>query len=100
MATRDRDTLEEQFEAAGKTKYVTNAMVDDEILASQYHQFEGTTTTVCLITLKNGFTVLGKSACANPDNFEQELGEKLAFDDARQQIFSYLGFRICDESQA
>lgn len=97
MATRDREKLQEQFEEQGKTKYVTTEMVDDEIQYAQYHRFGDTTVTVCCLTLRNGFTVVGKSACANPDNFEAELGEQLAFDDARQQVFAHLAFRLCDE---
>ena len=96
MATRDRDSLQEQFEEQGKTLYVTKEMVDDEILSAQYYQFDGTTVTVCCVTLKNGFTLVGKSACANPDNFERALGESLAFEDARQQCFAFLGFRLRD----
>lgn len=99
MAVRDREKLEQRFEVEGKTRYVTNDMVDAEVMSSMFHQFPGTTVTVCCTTLANGFTVIGKSACANPDNFEEELGRKLAFDDARQKIFALLAFRLCDESQ-
>ena len=96
MASRNREELQKQFEADGKTRYVRTEDVEAEILAVQYHQFVGTTVTVCVITLQNGFTVVGKSACANPDNFQTELGESLAFDDAKQQIYALLAFRICD----
>lgn len=96
MASRNREELQKQFEADGKTRYVRTEDVDAEILATQYHHFHGTTVTVCVITLHNGFTVVGKSACANPDNFEEELGQKLAFEDAKQQMYSLLAFRICD----
>lgn len=97
MATRDREELQKQFEEQGKTKYVTTQMVDDEIEDAQYFHFRGTTVTVCCLTLVNGFTVVGKSACANPKNFEVKLGEQLALDDARQQVFALLGFRLRDE---
>jgi hypothetical protein len=96
MASRNREELQKQFEADGKTRYVTTEMVENEILASQYQYFIGTTVTVCVITLRNGFTVVGKSACANPDNFEESLGRELAYDDAKQQIFALCAFRLCD----
>lgn len=96
MASRNREELQKQFEADGKTRYVRTEDVNREIRGSAYHHFEGTTVTVCVITLQNGFTVVGKSACANPDNFNAELGEDLAFDDAKQQMYALLAFRICD----
>lgn len=96
MASRNREELQKQFEADGKTRYVRTEDVEAEILTWQYHHFEGTTVTVCVITLKNGFTAVGKSACANPDNFKKSLGETLALDDAKQQIYALLAFRICD----
>ena len=80
MASRNREELQKQFEADGKTRYVRTEDVDAEILTGQYHHFVGTTVTVCVITMRNGFTVVGKSACANPDNFEEALGEKLAWE--------------------
>lgn len=100
MANRKRDELEERFEAEGKTRYVTTQMVNDEILTADYHRFPDTTVTVCCIQLHNGFTSVGKSACANPDNFDPILGRELAYDDAKQQIFTLLAFRLCDAPQA
>ena len=97
MANRNREELQKQFEEQGKTKYVTTEMVEAEIESSQFHHFRDTTVTVCCLTLKNGFTVVGKSACANPKNFEVMLGQQLAYDDEKQQVYSYLGFRLCDE---
>jgi hypothetical protein len=96
MASRNRAELQKQFEADGKTRYVRTEDVDAEILADQYHHFDGTTVTVCVVTLANGFTVVGKSACANPDNFDETLGRTLAYQDATQQIYALLAFRLCD----
>lgn len=96
MAKRDRESLQERFLAEGKTNFVTTESVDDAIDTWNYHHFKGTTVTVCCIGLKNGFTVVGKSACANPDNFDPELGRELAYDDAKQQIFTHLAFLLCE----
>ena len=38
--------------------------------------------TVCAITLKNGFVVVGDSACIDPRKFDEEIGRQVAFDDA------------------
>lgn len=43
--------------------------------------------TFCIITLKNGFSVTGESACASPENFDAELGRKIARANAVQKIW-------------
>ena len=43
--------------------------------------------TFCVIVLKNGFTVTGESACASPDNFDAEIGKKIAYQNAREKIW-------------
>lgn len=50
--------------------------------------------TVCVITLKNGYTLVGKSACASPENFDLEIGGKIARDDARKQIWALEGYLL------
>jgi Phage protein (N4 Gp49/phage Sf6 gene 66) family len=52
--------------------------------------------TICVLVLKNGFTVVGKSACASAANFNAELGAKIARNDAREQLWPLLGFRLRD----
>lgn len=48
--------------------------------------------TICVLVLKNGYTVVGKSACASPENFNAELGRKIAREDARKQIWALEGY--------
>lgn len=43
--------------------------------------------TFCVLVLKNGFTVTGESACASPENFNAEIGRKIARDNARNKIW-------------
>ena len=50
--------------------------------------------TICVLVLKNGFTVVGKSACASPANFYAELGRRIAFEDARRQIWALAGYEL------
>lgn len=92
------DEIENEIQSKGLTApRVTPDMIDDaidDIAAVQYHQFPGTTVTVCCIPLKNGFTVVGESACASPENFDQELGRKIAFDNAKQKIWALEGYAL------
>lgn len=50
--------------------------------------------TICLLKVKNGFTVIGKSAPASRDNFNPELGRKLAYEDAIRQLWPLMGFEL------
>src|SRR5574340_1120242 len=53
--------------------------------------------TMCVLVLKNGFTVTGESACASPENFDAELGRKIARQNAVQKIWPRMGFRLRDK---
>lgn len=50
--------------------------------------------TICVLVLKNGFTVTGESACASPENFNAELGHKIARDNARSKIWALEGYAL------
>lgn len=87
--------VEQEIQDKGLTApRVTPARIDEVIVAEQYHVFEGTTLTVCCLHLENGFTVTGESACASPENFDIELGKKIAKDNARQKIWALEGYAL------
>jgi hypothetical protein len=52
--------------------------------------------TICVLTLKNGFTVTGESACASPENFREDIGNRIARENAVRKIWPLLGFRLRD----
>lgn len=62
--------------------------------SAQYHVFGNTCLTVCCIELPNGFTVTGESACASPENFNAELGRKIAFENAKQKVWALEGYTL------
>lgn len=68
--------------------------IDEAIIAEQYHQFIGTTVTVCCLTLRNGLNTVGESASASPENFDAEVGRKVARDKAREKIWALEGYRL------
>jgi hypothetical protein len=53
--------------------------------------------TFCVLVLRNGFTVTGESACASPENFNAEIGRRIARDNAVNKVWPLLGFRLRDE---
>ena len=50
--------------------------------------------TIAVIVLKNGFTVLGQSACADPANFNPNIGQRLAIEDAKNKIWALMGYHL------
>lgn len=56
--------------------------------------------TICVLILRNGFTVVGTSACASPENFNAELGRQVAREKAVDQLWQLLGFRLKDKLAA
>lgn len=50
--------------------------------------------TIHLLVMRNGFTIIGKSAPASAANFDPELGRKLAYEDAIRQIWPLMGFAL------
>ena len=52
------------------------------------------TLTFCVLVLRNGFTVTGESACASPENFDAELGRKIARQNAVAKIRPLMGYAL------
>lgn len=50
--------------------------------------------TFCVLGLKNGFTVTGESACASPENYNAEIGRRIARENAVAKIWPLLGFAL------
>lgn len=95
MTTTNETAIESEIQAKGLNAPRLNpALIDATIIKEDYHVFPGTTTTVCCLTLKNGFTVIGKSASASPENFDEELGRKIAREDARRHIWELEGYLL------
>jgi hypothetical protein len=50
--------------------------------------------TFCVLTLRNGFTVTGESACASPENFDPEIGRKIARANAINKVWPLMGYTL------
>lgn len=50
--------------------------------------------TFCVLVLRNGFTVTGESACASPENFDAEVGRKIARQNAINKIWPLMGYEL------
>lgn len=50
--------------------------------------------TFCVLVLRNGFTVTGKSACASPENFDAGIGRNMARENAINKIWPLMGYEL------
>ena len=73
---------------------VTMSDLQAKVKMTRYQRLEGTTTTICEITLENGYTLVGTSACVDPKEFNQALGEKYAFERAFEQMWALEGYLL------
>ena len=71
---------------------ITNYRVNETIAQETYLVMPDGRTTICQLTLLNGFTVIGTSACVDPDMFDLKAGRRIAFENARQQIWQLEGY--------
>ena len=93
--------IEKEIQEKGLTApRVTPEHLENVIVSEQFHVFPNTTFTACLLTLKNGYTVLGESACASAANFNAELGRKIARDNAKNKIWALEGYLLRDRLNA
>lgn len=53
--------------------------------------------TLCVITVANGFALVGWSAPADPENFDQNLGRKFAYEDAIRKLWPYEAYLLREE---
>lgn len=67
------------------------------VVKEYYHRIPDSTVTVCALTLKNGFVVVGDSACIDPRKFDEEIGRQVAFDDAIEKVWELEGYRMKSE---
>jgi hypothetical protein len=88
-------TTEAMIQKAGLAgRRLSPADIDAVIEREEFTILPNSCTTICEIFLKNGYTVTGKSACVSPENFNEEIGRKVARENARKEIWPLEGYRL------
>lgn len=77
---------------------VTKEGMEARVVSTEFHCIGGGTVTVAHIKLDNGFSVRGESACVNPENYNQEIGERIAYDDAFRKLWPLFGFLLAERN--
>jgi hypothetical protein len=100
------DAIESEIQAKGLTAPRVTPLQIESTIAQEYYftadmALKGTPgesssslklLTICVLVLRNGFTVTGESACASPANFDAELGRKIARQHAVEKIWPLEGY--------
>lgn len=113
--------IEQEIQAKGLTApRITPADIEEAIASEHYFTAEdgvgranrGQTSecgknpialsllTFCVLVLRNGFTVTGESACASPENFDAEIGRKIARQNAVEKVWPLLGYALKEKLSA
>jgi hypothetical protein len=71
--------------------YYQQMMFDYHVKSAEFVKL-GAKTTVCLLTVKNGFEIVGTSACVDPADFNEEIGNHFALVDALSKLDGFVGF--------
>lgn len=83
--------------AASPAPRVTKDAMESRIINKEFIRL-GETVTLCNITLNNGYSVRGESACVNPENYNQQIGEKIAYENAFAKLWALFGFLLAESN--
>lgn len=84
--------------AASPAERVTKEYMESRIVNKEFSRL-GETVTHCRIVLDNGYSTSGESACVNVENYNQEIGEKIAYDNAFRQLWPLFGFLLAEKTK-
>lgn len=89
------DPIEQEIQDKGLTApRVTPERIKEVIVDETYWQPHGTTLTICVLLLQNGTLVTGESACVSPENFDVEIGKKIARKQAEDKVWALEGYLL------
>ena len=93
--TADEAAIEQEIQDKGLTApRLTPDAIDGKIKRITFTTLPSGKAVVCEITLQNGFTVRGESACVSVANFDEEIGNKIALKNARDKIWQLEGYLL------
>jgi len=75
---------------------VTPQMIEDKLAASKVDYVVSGTMTLCIITLPNGYNLVGESACVDPANFDEEIGRAIAYRNASAKLWPLEGYALAE----
>lgn len=88
----------EELLAASPAERVTPDYIKSRITDTTFTRFTDT-VTICNLKLDNGYSVRGESACVNAENYNQQIGEKVAYDQAFSKLWPLFGFLLAEKNK-
>lgn len=75
---------------------VTKESIEKKIAKTDFQKISEKITH-CIITLENGFQVTGEVSCVDPKNYNQEIGEKISYENAFNKIWVIEGYLLQEQ---
>lgn len=76
------------------TYKVTKEYLESQIKDVQYIETVPNKCVNCVITVKNGYTFQGEAGVIDPDNFNIEIGKKVAYENAFNKMWLVFGYQV------
>lgn len=94
----DEQKLEQEIQDKGlNAPRLTPDSIDAVIVSDTYTVLPSGKVMVCELTLKNGFTIRGEAATVSKANFNEEIGRKISYKNAREKIWELEGYLLQDK---
>jgi len=89
------EKIEQELQDKGlNSPRLSPARIDAVIVSETFTKLPSGKCLICELTLENGFTVRGESACVSVANFDLEIGMKISREDARKKVWGFEGYLL------
>lgn len=101
-ATHPRVSLDDMKVKIEREHYFTAGAAVKALSPVEVDELDGPLDllTICILVMRNGFSVIGKSAPASPENFDAEKGKTFAYEDAIKQLWPLEGYALRERLSA
>ncbi|TNG92991.1 hypothetical protein FHQ28_01535 [Pasteurellaceae bacterium USgator11] len=69
---------------------LSKGYLDSLVVSTSYVHNE--LLTLCILTLKNGFQLVGQSACLSAEYYDTDIGENVAYQNAFEKLWELEGY--------
>lgn len=89
-----KQTKQNKKETKMSNYKVTKEMVEEQVVDKTFTLLPSGKKMICELTLKNGFTVTGEAGVVDKENFVQEVGERISYQRALDNVWPLLGYEM------
>ena len=93
--------IENEIQAKGlNAPRLSPADIDAAIVGETFTTLPSGKVMVCELTLRNGFTVRGEAAAVSKENFNEEIGQRISRENARNKVWELEGYLLQEKLSA